>query len=115
VAFAVGAVRLRLEGASAGTMAGTAGSHLVLLDFVRWLKADSRFGVLREKSRVARLAIVLFVFDMSGVVEDNISVLGWQHQLHRRLLVLREQRGQGDHGNVQKTRNPVMHMHTRVK
>ena len=104
-ALASGAVSRGLEGVSAGTMAGTAGSHLVLLDLVRWLKADGRFGVLRENSRVASLAIVFFVFDMSGVVEGNISVLGSQDQLQRRLLVLREQRGQTGHGNKKKTRD----------
>lgn len=115
MALAVGAVSLRLKGISAGTMAGTAGSHLVLRNFVRWLKADSRFGVLGEQSRVAHLAIVFFAFEMSGVVEDNISVLGGQNQLQRRLVVLREQRAQSDHGNKKKTSGCFLHTHTRVK
>lgn len=115
MALAIGAVGLRFKGSATGAMAGAARGHLVLLGFVRGLKANSRLGVLRKQRGMAEFAVVLCTFEMSGVIEYDIPVLGWQHKLRRRLFGLREQPDHSEYGNEESTSEQFLHISVRQK
>lgn len=113
VALAIGAIGLSLEGGATGSMAGAAGSLLVLLIFVRRSEDQRRFGILREKRGMASLAIVLLTLGVGRVVEGDVPGFRLEHELRRGRLVLRQHRGQAEHRKKEKVSEPFTHIHTR--
>ncbi len=115
MAPAIGAVGLGFKGSATRAMTGAARDPLILLGLVRRFKADSRLGVLREQSGMAEFAVVLCTLQMSGMIEYDITVFGRQHELRRRLFVLRKQRGHSQYGNEESTTEQFLHTSVRQK